>query len=92
MRGYRLLQPHSNEIIIRRDVKFDENLLVHEPNSSFVPFLTCDPSSTFVPYFVPFLVCSSDDDNESENTPPSTHQPLDESIEHELATVPPLPI
>jgi hypothetical protein len=26
VKGYRLLQPHSNEIIIRRDVKFDENL------------------------------------------------------------------
>jgi hypothetical protein len=27
VKGYRLLQPHSNEIIIRRDVKFDEGLL-----------------------------------------------------------------
>jgi hypothetical protein len=26
VKGYRLLQPHCNEIIIRRDVKFDENL------------------------------------------------------------------
>jgi hypothetical protein len=27
VKGYRLLQTHCNEIIIRRDVKFDENLL-----------------------------------------------------------------
>jgi hypothetical protein len=33
VKGYRLLQPHSNEIIIRRDVKFDENLSTCEPNS-----------------------------------------------------------
>jgi hypothetical protein len=34
VKGYRLLQPHSNEIIIRRDVKFDENLLACKPNST----------------------------------------------------------
>jgi hypothetical protein len=27
VKGYSLLQPHCNEIIIRSDVKFDENLL-----------------------------------------------------------------
>jgi hypothetical protein len=37
VKGYRLLQPHSNEIIIRRDVKFDENLSACKPNSMFVP-------------------------------------------------------
>jgi hypothetical protein len=26
VKGYKLLQPHSNEIIIKRDVKFDENI------------------------------------------------------------------
>ena len=25
VKGYILLQPHSNDVIIRRDVKFDEN-------------------------------------------------------------------
>jgi hypothetical protein len=39
VKGYKLLQPHSNEIIIRRDVKFDENLLAYEPNSTFLPSL-----------------------------------------------------
>jgi hypothetical protein len=41
VKGYRLLQPHCNEIIIRRDVKFDENILSYEPNSVFVPSLAC---------------------------------------------------
>jgi hypothetical protein len=45
VKGYRLLQPHCNEIIIRRDVKFDENLLDCKPNSTFVPSSTYKPSS-----------------------------------------------
>jgi hypothetical protein len=49
VKGYRLLQPHCNEIIIRRDVKFDENILACEPNSTFVPSLACKPNSTVVP-------------------------------------------
>jgi hypothetical protein len=35
-KGYRLLQTHCNEIIIRRDVEFDENLLAYEHNSACV--------------------------------------------------------
>jgi hypothetical protein len=65
VKGYRFLQPHCNEIIFRRDVKFDENLLACEPNSTIVLSSTCDPSSTFVPFsacdsslaFVPSLAC-----------------------------------
>jgi hypothetical protein len=92
VKGYKLLQPHSNEIIIRRDVKFDENILACEPNSTFVPSSTCDPSSTFVPSSIPILVSSSsDDDSEDENPPLPTHLPPDESIEHEPAPAPPLP-
>jgi hypothetical protein len=45
VKGYRLLQPHCNEIILRRDVKFDENLLACEPNSAVVPSSACEPSS-----------------------------------------------
>jgi hypothetical protein len=37
VKGYRLVQPHSNEIIIKRDAKFDEILLAYDPNSTFVP-------------------------------------------------------
>jgi hypothetical protein len=87
-----MLQPHCNEIIIRRDVKFNENLLAYEPNLKFVPSSACEPSSTFVPSFVPILVSSSlDDDSEDENTPPPTPLPPYESIEHETAPTPSLP-
>jgi hypothetical protein len=85
VKGYRVLQPHCNEIIIRRDVKFDENLLACEPNSTIVS------SSVFVPSFVPILVSSSDDDNEDENPPSPTHLPPDESFEPEPTPSPQLP-
>jgi predicted nucleotidyltransferase len=92
VKGCRLLQPHCNEIIIRRDVKFDENLLAYEPNSAFVPSSACESSSAFVPSFVPLLVSSSSNDySEDGNPPPPTHLPPDESIEHEPKPAPPLP-
>jgi hypothetical protein len=101
VKDYRLLQPHCNEIIIRRDVKFDENILACEPNSVFLPFLACAPNSAVlassacepslapVPSFV--LVSSSNDDSEDENTPPPAHLPPDESFEPEPALTPSLP-
>jgi hypothetical protein len=91
VKGYRLIQPHCNEIIIRRDVKFDENILSCEPNSTIVPSSACEPSLAFVPSFVPLLVSSLDDDSEDENPPPPAHLPLYESFEPEPAPVPPLP-
>jgi hypothetical protein len=48
-KGYRILQPHCTEIIIRRDVKFDENILSSKPNLTFVTYLAYEPNSTFVP-------------------------------------------
>jgi hypothetical protein len=106
VKGYRILQPHCNEIIIRRDVKFDENILASEPNSAFVPSLACEPNSVFVPSSmckpssvfvtssVHILVSSSDDDSEDENPPLIAHLPPDESFEPEPAPtpVPPLAI
>jgi len=53
VKGYRLLQPHSHDIIIRRDVKFDENLLAWEPNLEFVPSMSYEPNSTLVPSSTP---------------------------------------
>ena len=91
VKGYRLLQPHCNEIILRRDVKFDENLLACEPNSADVPSLACEPSSTDVPSSVPILDSSSDDESEGENPPSTADIPPDDSIEPEQAPVPPLP-
>jgi hypothetical protein len=92
VKGYRLLQPHCNEIIIRRDVKFDENILSYKPNSTIVPSSTCDPSSMFVPSSIPILGSSSDDDSEDENPPLPTHLPPNESFEPKLAPTPHIPI
>jgi hypothetical protein len=86
---YTLLQSHCNEIIIRRDVKFDENLLVCKPNSIIVPSSACEPSLNFVPCYD--LVSYSDDDNEDENPPPPAHPPRDDSFEPELAPASSLP-
>jgi hypothetical protein len=101
VKGYRLLQTHCNEVIIRRDVKFDENLLAYEPNLTFVPSLACEPNLAVVPssayepssVFVPssVLVSSLDDDSEDENPPPPAHLPPDESFEPEPTPTPPLP-
>jgi hypothetical protein len=91
VKGYRLLQPHCNEIIIRRDVKFDEKFLAYKPNLVIVSASACDPSSVFVPSFVPIIVSSSDDDSEDENPLPPAHLPPDESFEPEPALDPPLP-
>ena len=79
---YRLIQPHSHDIIIIRDVKFDENLLSCEPNLVGVPSLACEPDLEIVPYFsssnfldgFPTPVC--DDDGEDENPPSPAHVPL----------------
>jgi hypothetical protein len=94
-------QSHFNEIIIRRDVKFDENILAYDPNLTCVPSLAYEPNSTVVsssayePYsmFVSSfdLVSSLDDDSEDENPPLPAHPPLDESFEPEPTPVPPLP-
>jgi hypothetical protein len=89
VKGYRLLQTHCNEIIIRRDVKFDENLLACKPNLTVVASSACETSSVFVPSYV--LVSSLDDDSEDENPPQPTHLPPDESFEPEPAPAPLLP-
>jgi hypothetical protein len=88
VKGYRLLQPHCNEIILRRDVKFDENLLACEPNSTVVSSSACEPSSAVMPSSVPILDSSSDDESEDENPPLPADIPLDESFEPEQAPVP----
>jgi hypothetical protein len=80
VKGYRLIQPHCNEIIIRRYVKFDENILSCKPTLTFLPSSSYDPSSTFVPSSVPIMVSFSDDDNDDDNPPLPSHLPLDESF------------
>ena len=49
IKGYRIRYPHSHDMIIRRDVKFDENLLAYEPNLAGVPSLACELDLTSVP-------------------------------------------
>ena len=78
VKGYRFLQPHSHDIIIRRDVKFDENLLACEPNSTVVPSLSYEPDSVIVPsstskFLDRFPTLVSDDDSEDENPPLPAH-------------------
>ena len=80
VKGYRLLQPHSHDIIIRGNVKFDENLLAYAPNLAGVPSLACEPDSTIVPssssnFLNRFPTPVFDDDNEDENPPPPAHVP-----------------
>ena len=81
VKGYRLLQLHSRDIIIRRDVKFDENLLACEPNLVGVPSLACEPDSTIVPssssskFLDRFPTLVSDDDSEDENPSLPSHVP-----------------
>jgi hypothetical protein len=84
---FNLIPMHSNEIIIRKYVKFDENILACIPNSVFVPSSSYEPSSTFVPSLGPILVSSSDDESEDENPPPPSHFHPNESIEHEPALI-----
>ena len=83
VKGYRLLQPHSHDIIIRRDVKFDENILACKPNLASVPSLDCEPDSSIVPSYSSsssnfldrFPNPISDDDSEDKNPPPPAHVP-----------------
>ena len=70
VKGYKLLQPHSHDIIIRRDVKFDENILACKPNSVIVP--SSSSSSNFLDRF-PTPVF--DDDSADENPPSPAHIP-----------------
>ena len=75
VKGYRLLQQQSKNIIIRRDEKFDEKISSREPSSASVPPLACEPDSAYVPplslsYIFNIVPSSSNDDNEDENPPP----------------------
>ena len=73
---------HSHDIIIRRDVKFDENLLPYEPNLVGVLSLAYEPDSVIVPssssssnFFDKFPTLFYDDDSEDQNPPPPAHVP-----------------
>eukprot|EP00253_Pinus_taeda_P005926 PITA_05926 len=57
VKGYRLLQPKYKKVIIRRDVKFAENISAYEPSSVDVPPLSIPSTFENIP--------SSDDDKAS---------------------------
>jgi len=63
VKGYRLIPFKSKNVIIRRDVKFDENISAYEPSPADVPPLSI--SSTFEN-----ISSSSDDESEDDNPPP----------------------
>lgn len=69
------LQPKSKNVIIKRDVKFDENISSCESTLTGVSPLACDPDLTYVP---PLSISStsnkipstSNDESEDVNPPP----------------------
>jgi hypothetical protein len=77
---------NTNEISIRRDVKFNEGHSAYMPDSTIVP-------SSIPNYFAsaPILVSSSYDDNEDENPPRPAHPAPIVFVEHEPTPTPQLP-
>eukprot|EP00253_Pinus_taeda_P006432 PITA_06432 len=67
VKGYRLIPFKSKNVIIRRDVKFDENKSACGPSPADVPPLPI--SSTFE------NISSSDDESEDDNPPPPSQDP-----------------
>ena len=67
VKGYRLLPLKSKNVIIRRDVKFAENISAYEPSSMDVPPLSIPSTSK--------NISSLDDDSEDENPPPPSQDP-----------------
>ena len=71
-------------IIIRRDVKFDENLLAYKAHLAGVPSLDCETdlvivsssSSSSSSFLDRFPTLFFDDDSEDENPPLPAHVPL----------------
>jgi len=64
---YRLIPLKSKNVIIRRDVKFVENISAYEPSSADMPPLSIPSTSK--------NISSSDDDSEDENPPPPSQDP-----------------
>jgi hypothetical protein len=80
LKGYRLLQPNSKGIIIRRDVQFNENVLACEPNSAYVPSSACEPDLVVVSFSSSLLNntpygISSDTDSDDEHPPSHVSPP-----------------
>eukprot|EP00253_Pinus_taeda_P023113 PITA_23113 len=61
------IKPDSKNIIIRRHVKFAENISAYEPSSANVPPLSIPSTSKNISF--------SDDDSEDDNPPPPSQDP-----------------
>ena len=80
VKGYRLLQPNSKGIIIRRDTQFNENILACEPNLAYVPSSAYEPDLAVVPFSSSLLNntpsdISLDTDSDDEHPPPPVSPP-----------------
>ena len=73
-KGYRLIQPNSKENIIRRDVKFNENVSCCELNLTYMSSSACEPNLVVVPSMFSLLEntpdSSLDTESDYENPPP----------------------
>eukprot|EP00253_Pinus_taeda_P031082 PITA_31082 len=67
VKGYRLIPLKSKNVIIRRDVKFAENISAYEPSSVDVPPLSIPSTSE--------NISSLDDESEDDNPPPPSEDP-----------------
>eukprot|EP00253_Pinus_taeda_P014665 PITA_14665 len=67
VKGYKLIPLKSKNVIIRRDVKFVENISVYEPSSADVPPLSIPSTSE--------SISSADDNSEDDNPPPPSQDP-----------------
>eukprot|EP00253_Pinus_taeda_P004008 PITA_04008 len=67
VKGYILIPLKSKNVIIRRDVKFAENISAYKPSSANVPPLS-------IPY-TSENICSLGYDNEDDNPPPPSQDP-----------------
>ena len=80
VKEYRILHPNSKEIIIQRDVQFNENILACEPNLEYVPSSACEPDLAVVSFSSSLLNntpsdISSDTNNDDEHPPLPTSPP-----------------
>ena len=75
VKGYRLVHPNSKGIIVRTYVKFNENVLACEPNSTYVPSSTCEPDLVVV-IFSSSLLNNTPSDISSNTNSYDEHPPL----------------
>ena len=81
VKGYTIIHPNSKGIIIRRDVKFNENVLTCEPDSTYVSSLACKSNLVVLFSSYSFLnntpsYISSDTNSDDQNPPLHVSPPV----------------